>query len=295
MSLTNSLGPVACHSGLSVHVYHLAPEPVVYQNSTDLSFSPTAFTLVSGIDSAVLVDAPATTAQGQEIADWIANTIPGKELKYIYITHGHGDHFFSASTIQQTYPNATVLATKGTAEHIAQQYTEPFLTSFWLSLFPDKIDTKPIEVDVLPDDGTFELEGHKFQAVEVGQGDTYNSTVLHIPTLDLIVGGDVVYGNCHQLFAEDNTPELRAKWLASLDKVAALEPKLVVPSHMRSDNGYSPDHVEQTKEYIQAYEKFLTESNTWQELEGKLKDKFPDRDGSFILRWSCQEPFGADF
>ncbi|KAK5955049.1 hypothetical protein OHC33_003728 [Knufia fluminis] len=295
MSTIVSANRIAHHNGLSVHVYHLAPEPVLYQNSTDLSFSPTAFTLISGHHSAVLVDAPATTGQGQEIIEWIAKTIPGKSLKYIYVTHGHGDHFFSAGVLQQKYPNAKVIATKGTAEHIAQQYTQPFFDSFWAALFPDKIDTKPISVDVLPEDGIFKLEGHDFRAVSVGQGDTYNSTVLHVPSLDLVVGGDVVYGDCHQLFAEDNTPELRAKWLDSLDKVAALKPKVVVPSHMREDNAYSPDHVDETKEYIRAYEQFLKESKTWQELEGKLKERFPDRDGTFILRWSCQAPFGADF
>lgn len=287
--------PICYNNGLQVHVYHLAPEPVIYQNSTDLSFSPTSFTLVSGEKEAILIDAPATIAQGEELATWISTTVPGKELKAIYITHGHGDHFFSARSIQEIYPNVEVLATSDTAAHIAQQYEEPLYSLVWTTLFPNKLDAKPIEVTTLPADGIFHLEGHVLQAVEVGQGDTYNSTILHVPDLDLVVTGDVVYGDCHQLFAEDNTPELRALWLQSIDKVAALQPSVVIPSHQTPDTGYSSDHIAQTKEYIQYYEEMLPKAKSWQELESAMKTRFSDRDGTFILRWSSQAPFDAAF
>ena len=288
--------PVAQRNGLSVYVYHLAPEPVSYQNCTDLSFSPTAFTLITGQDDAVLVDAPSTRAQGQEVAGWISETVPGKKLKAIYITHGHGDHFFSVPTIQQRFPEARVVATKDCHEHMLQQYGQPTFEFFWNGLFPDKIDSTPVtDVDILPEDGIFHLEKHVCQAFEVGQGDTHSSTVLHVPDLDLVVGGDVVYGHCHQLFAEDHTPDLRALWLRSLDTVAALKPKVVVPSHMRPEEGYGPEHVEETKQYIHGYEETLESAKSWEELENGMKEKFPGRDGSFILRWSCQAPFNAAF
>ncbi len=82
---------VTSKEGLQVDVYHQAPASVVYQNSTELSFSPTAFALIHGKHDAVLIDAPATIAQGHALADWIHRIIPGKQLKKIYITHGHGD------------------------------------------------------------------------------------------------------------------------------------------------------------------------------------------------------------
>jgi glyoxylase-like metal-dependent hydrolase (beta-lactamase superfamily II) len=131
--------------------------------------------------------------------------------------------------------------------------------------------------------------------VEVGQADTYNSTVLSIPSLSLAITGDVVYGHCHQLLAETATPELRQAWLNSLDKVAALEPKYVIPSHMQPSEGYGANHVEETKEYIRAYEEELAGSKSWEELEGKMKSRFPKRIGNFILRWSTQQPFDAAF
>ncbi|KAK5054504.1 hypothetical protein LTR84_001395 [Exophiala bonariae] len=290
--------PICTHAthDLSVYVYHLAPEPVSYQGSRNLTFSPTAFTLLVGAHSAVLVDAPATNAQGAEVASWVSSILGSdKTLQSIYITHGHGDHFFSARSFQSIYPAANILATVHGAEHVAQQYSEPFYSSFWGSLFGDTIDTEPLEVQTLGDDGIFHLEGHVLRAVEVGQGDTYNSTVLHVPGLDLVVGGDVVYGNCHQLFAEDHTPELRGQWLASLQEVNGLRPKVVIPSHTLPQDGYGAEHVNGTIDYIRAYEELLPKAKAWEELESSLKTRFPKRDGSFILRWSSQAPFNQAF
>ena len=282
-----------CHSkGLSLDVFHLPPEPVLYQNSTSLTFSPTSFSLISGHHNAILVDAPATSSQAESLLAWLETTIPHKGLSAIYITHGHGDHFFSANIIANRY-NAKIYATSDTAAHVAQQYSEPFYTSFWGGLFGDKLPKDNVVPNII--NGGFELEGHEFHAVEVGQGDTYNSTVLWVPDLELVVGGDVVYGDCHQLFAEDNTPELRGMWLKSLEKVKALKPKVVVPSHQTAGNGYGVEHIADTKRYIEYYESVVGTVKSWEELEEKMKAQFPERDGSFILRWSCQAPFGADF
>ena len=110
-----------------------------------------------------------------------------------------------------------------------------------------------------------------------------------------MVGGDVIYGHCFQLLAEDKTPELRAAWIQSLNAAAALEPKVVEPSHMQPQDGNAASHIAETKRYIEAWPELLAESKTWEELEGKVKAKFPQRVGSFILRWSAQVPFGADF
>ncbi|OCT45739.1 putative metallo-beta-lactamase domain protein [Cladophialophora carrionii] len=290
---------VTSAQGLRADVYHLPPAPVVYQNSTALTFSPTAFTLIQGSRDAVLVDAPATDAQAGNLTAWIKSTLgPRKSLKYIYITHGHGDHFFTAPMICAAFPGCRVVARADVNAHMLEQYEDVLFTGFWLSLFPGgQITSTPFNASyILPRgdaDGTFMLEGHAVRAVEVGQGDTYNSTVLHVPDLQLVVGGDVIYGKCHQLTVEDSTPELRRQWIRSLDRAAALNPSFVVPSHTRPGDGFAPSHIRDTKVYIRTWEKVMAQSKTWEELEAGMKKAFPLRDGSFILRWSSQAPFGA--
>ena len=68
-----------------------------------------ASTLIYGERDAVLVDAFMTVKQANALADWVATK--GKNLTTIYITHGHGDHWFGVGTLLERFPNARVIAT----------------------------------------------------------------------------------------------------------------------------------------------------------------------------------------
>ena len=53
----------------------------------------------------------------------------------------------------------------------------------------------PLDRDII------DLEGHELRVIEVGQGDIAPSAVLHIPSLDAVVAGDVAYNQIHQMLA----------------------------------------------------------------------------------------------
>ncbi|WP_407655510.1 MBL fold metallo-hydrolase [Burkholderia alba] len=57
-----------------------------------LAYVPNSSTLVYGERDAVLIDTPLTVDATQSLIDWIVSS--GKNLTTIYLTHGHGDHFF---------------------------------------------------------------------------------------------------------------------------------------------------------------------------------------------------------
>ncbi len=67
-------------------------------------------TLIYGKRDAVLVDTFLTLDHAVQLADWIAAS--GKNLTYIYITHGHGDHFFGINVLKQRFPNVRAVATR---------------------------------------------------------------------------------------------------------------------------------------------------------------------------------------
>ena len=69
-------------------------------------WSPITSTLIMGRHDAVLIDPPLTTTQAAEVGDWIVAS--GRELRQIYITHGHGDHWFGAIPLLQRFPGVTV-------------------------------------------------------------------------------------------------------------------------------------------------------------------------------------------
>ncbi len=72
-------------------------------------WSPMASTLIYGERDAVLVDAFMTIEQAHALGEWVE--AHGKHLTTIYATHGHGDHFFGASTVLQRFPRARLVAT----------------------------------------------------------------------------------------------------------------------------------------------------------------------------------------
>src|SRR5580700_6499942 len=64
-------------------------------------WSPISSILIYGERDAILVDTPTTTAQATALADWVEKS--GKNLKTIYTTHGHGDHFFGNGILQSVF------------------------------------------------------------------------------------------------------------------------------------------------------------------------------------------------
>src|SRR5882672_7851064 len=72
---------------------------------------PTSATLIYGRRDAVLVDAFLTADQAHALVDWVEAS--GKNLTTIYVTHGHGDHFFGAGALLDRFPKASIVATRG--------------------------------------------------------------------------------------------------------------------------------------------------------------------------------------
>ncbi|GLA29662.1 hypothetical protein ACMYSQ_003242 [Aspergillus niger] len=241
------------------------------------SFSPISCTLIHGDSEAVLVDAPITIAQTEDLVSWIKETAPGKALRYVYITHGHGDHWFGITVLRKHWPNIRALATPGTVAHMMEQLKPEIFEGMWLSLFPgDQIPKSP-EVAEAMESPVFEIEGHKFRAVEVGHTDTYNTTVLHVPSIRLVVAGDAVYGDVHQYFGEANTREKRREWLRALRIIEALKPHTVIAGHKRAGTVDGMFNLQKTRRYILDFEEVVDSATSWKEVVEEMKNRYPRR------------------
>jgi glyoxylase-like metal-dependent hydrolase (beta-lactamase superfamily II) len=102
-------------------------------------WSPISSTLIYGKRDAVLVDAFITVEQANALVDWVAAS--GKNLTTIYVTHGHGDHFFGIGALLDRFPNARTVGTPDVAKLTRQQASPDFVGNFWSVWFPDQIRT----------------------------------------------------------------------------------------------------------------------------------------------------------
>lgn len=230
-------------------------------------------TLIYGEQDAVLVDTFLTIEQNQNLIDWIAES--GKNLTTIYITHGHGDHFFGIKMILDRFPQAKAIATPDAVKAMREQIAPEYVESFWNKLFPGQVPTSLITAEEIEED-EFYLEGNKLVVVNTGYTDTSNTTALHVPSINLVVGGDAVYNDIHLYMAETNK-QTRLEWITILDKLEALNPLTVVAGHKKPENDDNPKIITETRNYIQDFNKLEEITASSQELYAKMLELYPNR------------------
>ena len=69
---------------------------------------PANYTLVKGRRDALLVDVPFARSEAHRLIARILDS--ERELRTIYISHDHPDHYFSLDLVTDTFPNAAVVA-----------------------------------------------------------------------------------------------------------------------------------------------------------------------------------------
>ena len=74
----------------------------------DLLWVTNTATLVHGDRDAVLIDTYPTVEQNEQLIEWVRSF--GKRLTHVYVTHGHGDHFFGLGQIAQAFPGVRAVA-----------------------------------------------------------------------------------------------------------------------------------------------------------------------------------------
>jgi glyoxylase-like metal-dependent hydrolase (beta-lactamase superfamily II) len=247
--------------------------PETAPNGERQMFQYIATTLISGERDAVLVDPPMTTEQTAAVISWIESS--GKNLKHIFITHGHGDHWFGTGPLLDRFPDATVFAAPGTIEVMRYHASPEVRSAVWDRLFPGQIPEASV-VATTPPDNRFELEGHELRIVEVGHTDTDKTTVLHVPSIGLVVAGDAVYNGVHQYLVESGNGGIQ-KWMQALEKIAALQPEKVVASHKNPALDDDPRAIEETRQYLEDAERLTRTCHSALEFYNAMLELYPDR------------------
>jgi len=250
------------------------------------TFSPTTSTLIVGERDAVLVDAQHIKADVAALGDMIAAT--GKRLTHIYVTHGHADHWYGIAELVRRFPSAKPIAVQGVIDYIEE--TQAMASRQWTSMFGARV----VDASVRPErvEGGFELEGHELRIIEVGQGDIAPSTAIHVPSIDAVIPGDVVYNKIHMMLGLSG-PQDWPKWLDSLEQIDRLNPKILVAGHKRPE---LPDTdvrrmLDESKAYIRTFTEASATAKTPEALVESVKAAFPDFGNLWTLQFSARSFF----
>ena len=150
------------------------------------------------------------------------------------------------------------------------------MAGLWNKRFPGLIPKNIVFAEQLEGD-TLHLEGHELVVVDVGHTDTDDSTCLYVPSVGLVVAGDLAYNDVHQYFAESLTHEKRMEWVAALGKIEALKPKVVVAGHKRESNSDGPNIIGETRQYILDFDRLVDETSSTLALYDAMLALYPNR------------------
>jgi glyoxylase-like metal-dependent hydrolase (beta-lactamase superfamily II) len=227
--------------------------------------------LLTGPEEALLIDGGFTYADGRALAEAVKAT--GRSLKTIYVSQSDPDYYFGLGPVHAAFPNARALAASATIDAIKGNIAKKLAT--WGPQLAENGPQALADI-VMPEafDGTsLSVDG---EAVEiVAASGLANRRSLFVRSLNAVFGGVMIFSGVHVWTADTPTKEQRAAWIANLDRIAALNPAVVVPGHMAPGAPLGLAAIEHTKTYLLAFEAELARAKDAAGLKAAMEARFP--------------------
>jgi glyoxylase-like metal-dependent hydrolase (beta-lactamase superfamily II) len=225
-------------------------------------------TLVLGDDEAMLVDTGFTRADGHRLAAAVLDS--GKTLTKIVVSHSDPDFYWGAEVLADAFPVAEILATPEVIAAIKAKYEGKLQA--WAAVGANRptrlVAMKPLTGDI-------EFAGHHFElmgAVPVMPDRTF----FFEPASRTILGGVLVFSSEHVWIADTPRDDQLDAWTGLLDRMAALEPVLVVPGHRLPGALADVSAVHFTKDYIATFRDVVAASPDAASATTELIERYPD-------------------
>jgi len=257
--------------------------------SDSLSFNVIA-TLIIGPTEALLWDTQYHLADARRLADRIAAS--GKRLKAIVISHPDHDHFAGAAVIVERFPGTPVYMTPKALEEYKRTAPPAFRGEKTRSpqIFADSI----VMPQPLPS-MRLTVDGEHVEVIPDLTGDVITgvNSVLWIPSISTVLASDVVFDRVHAWLGSSDTTSRKA-WRASIQRIASLEPKVVVAGHKKDVNAPdSPDVLAAMDRYLADFDALRASAVNGPALFQAMKAKYPDHAVSMLLRYAAQMAFSG--
>jgi glyoxylase-like metal-dependent hydrolase (beta-lactamase superfamily II) len=228
-----------------------------------------------------------TIDQARVLGDWVASK--ARTLTDIFVTHAHGDHWFAAGLLAERF-GARVVASAGTIAQMERNAAaRPLL---WDKVYAG-IPPSPVTAVTVPDNH-FTLEGHELVIVEVGTTDSEDTTVLHVPDLELVVAGDVIYNGVHMYLAQPAIEGGFGPWRAAIDTVESLEPRHIVAGHQNKElDDDAGRTIAETRQYLDDAQALLQTEKTAVDFFNAKVERYPNHLGRYVLWAGAQTLYGV--
>lgn len=237
---------------------------------TDAAFRVVS-TIIVGPTESILWDTQYKVSDGKRLADRIAAT--GTRLKAIVISHADHDHYMGGAEVLKRFPCTPVYMTAATLADFADR-SEKDLAAERRRPNADAPETL-VKPELMPT--TLTVDGHRLEIIEHLVGDVRKpaSAAMWIPSLQAALVADLAFNGVHPWLG-DSDVESRKAWAASLQRIAALKPKIVVAGHKA--DGTAPDSPElltTMQTYLADFDRLAQSAATPMDLVTAMRKQHP--------------------
>lgn len=230
----------------SERVYYFEGEPAI-ASSANRAFNSNASFVVTN-DGVVVFDALGTPALGAAMKAAIAG-VTKQPIRLVVISHFHADHFYGLQALAG--PGVEIWAHAKGQEALGSPFTADRLEQRRRDLWPDvDQDTKLIGATRwldFPASGEipFERGGVRFRLIDVSGAHSPEDIMLWVDNDRVLLAGDLYFSGRIPFVGNADSKA----WLAAMDRIGPLKPRMVVPGHGHASSNPQPD-IDLTRAYL---------------------------------------------
>ncbi|MBR5261834.1 MAG: MBL fold metallo-hydrolase [Oscillospiraceae bacterium] len=231
-----------------------------------------ASVIVMGKKECVLIDCQWTLANAYRVIAEIIET--GLELKAIFATHAHPDHYWGMGAIADAFPNAKCYMLPRDCEIYNHQY-QPKLDEWTEIIGEGNLCRKQCDRLEPLTDNVIMLEGERIEIIPEVMGDLKWNSAVWIPSISTLYGSDILFNEAHPFTCEVSA-EQRKMWYEEIEKFEReLKPQVVIPGHQREGCKFDGTALDYTKAYLKATEEEIANTNSAAEFFYAMIRRFP--------------------
>jgi glyoxylase-like metal-dependent hydrolase (beta-lactamase superfamily II) len=201
-------------------------------------------------DQVVVIDALGSPGLARRLLTLIREITP-LPVKHVIVTHYHADHIYGLQVFHEA--GATIVAHTLGREYLSSDTARLRLQASREELFPwidDQTRLQPADQWTgLPDpqaDTSLTLGGTRFVLRPVGPSHTPEDLVIYLPASGVLFSGDLVFRGRIPFVGQADSKG----WIAGIDRLLALAPKIIVPGHGPASTEPQAD-LTLTRDYLQ--------------------------------------------
>ena len=209
---------------LGAHSYFVEGEPGAASSANQGFMSNAGFVVTR--DGVVVFDALASPPLAEKLLGEIRK-VTRQPIKRVIVSHYHADHYYGLQVFKAQ--GAEIWAHRAAEGMTRTEEAAQRLEQRREALFPwVNEDTQLLEADYfVQGDMDFELGGVKFALRHVGPAHSSEDLALMVKNDGVLFAGDLVFLGRVPFVGDADS----AGWIAAMDKLIALKPRVLVPGH----------------------------------------------------------------